>query len=158
MSPLNRKTSWWGYYLQIARDGSGIEIAGGVVSWVFICEFTKSWKTKMSEQKYNEVFEFIKSNLIPKIQFDESQNEILVLKSALDNATNDIEKLKLEFQEQTMTIDFIKAERESLIAEQKAFEVKFNEVSLKLKQKTYQYDSLLKMIAARLKLQTLWRL
>ena len=43
MSPLNRKTSWWGYYLQIARDGSGIEIAGGVVSWVFICEFTKSW-------------------------------------------------------------------------------------------------------------------
>ena len=48
----------------------------------------------MSEQKYTEVFEFIKSNLIPKIQLDESQNEILVLKSALENATNDLEKLK----------------------------------------------------------------
>ena len=101
-------------------------------------------KTKMSEQKYTEVFEFIKSNLIPKNQFDVSQNEILVLKSALENATNDIEKLKLEFQEQKMTIDIIKAERESLEAEKKAFEVKFNEVSLKLKQKTYQYDTLLK--------------
>ena len=98
----------------------------------------------MSEQKYNEVLEFIKSNLIPKNQFDESQNEILVLKSALENATNDLEKLKLEFQEQQMTIDIIKAERESLEAEKKAFEVKFNEVSLKLKQKTHQYDSLLK--------------
>ena len=42
MSPLNRKSSWWGYYLRIARDGSGIEIAGGTVSGVFICEFTKS--------------------------------------------------------------------------------------------------------------------
>ena len=98
----------------------------------------------MSEQKYTEVFDFIKLNLIPKIQFDESQNEILALKSALENATNDTEKLKLEFQEQKMTIDIIKAERESLEAEKKAFEVKFNEVSLKLKQKTYQYDLLFK--------------
>ena len=32
----------------------------------------------MSEQKYNEVFEFIKPNLVPKSEFGESQNEILV--------------------------------------------------------------------------------
>ena len=98
----------------------------------------------MSEQKYTEVFEFIKSTLIPKNEVDESKNEVSVLKSALENATKDLEKLKLKNEEQKLTIDIIKAENQSLESEKKHFEFKFNEVSLKLKQKTIQYDSLLK--------------
>ena len=98
----------------------------------------------MSDQKYNEVFEFIKSSLVPKNQFDESQSEILVLKSALENATNDLKKMKSDYDEQRLNIDIIQAEKESLAAEKKTLEVKFNEISLKLKKKTNQYDSLLK--------------
>ena len=98
----------------------------------------------MSEQRYTEVFEFIKSSLVPKNEVDESKNEVSVLKSALENATKDLEKLKLKNEEQKLTIDIIKAENQSLEFEKKHFEFKFNEVSLKLKQKTIQYDSLLK--------------
>ena len=98
----------------------------------------------MSEQKYTEVFEFIKSSLVPKNEFDDSKNEISVLKSALENATKDLEKMKLKNEEQKLTIDIIKAENQSLESEKKHFEFKFNEVTLKLKQKTIQYDSLLK--------------
>ena len=105
----------------------------------------------MIEQKYTEVFEFIKLNLIPKNQFDESQKEIFRLKSALDNATEKLNEMQLECEEQKDTIDIIQAEKDSLQAEKenleatkKTFEVKFNEVSLKLKQKTKQYDFLLK--------------
>ena len=97
----------------------------------------------MIDQKYNEVFEFIKSKLVPKNEFKESQSEILVLKSVLSNSTNDLKKMKLEFEEQKLTIDIIEAEKESLEAEKRTLEVKFNEISLKLKKKTYQYDSLL---------------
>ena len=105
----------------------------------------------MIEQKYTEVFEFIKLNLVPKNQFDESQKEIFRLKSALDNATEKLNEMQLECEEQKDTIDIIQAEKDSLQAEKenleatkKTFEVKFNEVSLKLKQKTKQYDFLLK--------------
>ena len=111
----------------------------------------ESNKLKMSEQKYAEVFEFIKSSLVPKNEVDDSKNEIpvlkktvSVLKSALENATKDIENLKLKNEEQKLTIDIIKAENQSLESEKKHFEFKFNEVTLKLKQKTIQYDSLLK--------------
>jgi len=105
----------------------------------------------MIEQKYTEVFEFIKLNLVPKNQFDESQKEIFRLKSALENATEKLNEMKLECEEQKDTIDIIQAEKDSLQAEKvnleatkKTFEVKLNEVCLKLKQKTKQYDSLLK--------------
>ena len=105
----------------------------------------------MIEQKYTEVFEFIKLNLVPKNQFDESQKEIFRLKSALDTATEKLNEMQLECEEQKDTIDIIQAEKDSLQAEKenleatkKTFEVKFNEVSLKLKQKTKQYDFLLK--------------
>ena len=105
----------------------------------------------MIEQKYTEVFEFIKSNLVPKNQFDESQKEIFRLKSALENATEKLNEMQLECEDQKDTIDIIQAEKDSLQAEKenleatkKTFEVKFNEVSLKLKQKTKQYDFLLK--------------
>ena len=56
----------------------------------------------MSEQKYTEVFEFIKSSLVPKNEFDDSKNEISVLKSALENATKDLEKMKLKNEEQKL--------------------------------------------------------
>ena len=92
----------------------------------------------MSEQKYNEVFEFIKSNLVPKGEF----GEILNLKSALEKATNDLKKVKMEFDEQKLAMDILQAEKESLEAEKKTFEVKFNEVSLKLQQKNNQYEFL----------------
>ena len=98
----------------------------------------------MSEQKYNEVFEFMRAKLIPKSQYDESQNNVLALTSSLENAKNELKKLQLKFDEQKLAIDIVHAEKESLQAEKKAVEFKYNEVSLKLKQKTYQYDSLLK--------------
>ena len=98
----------------------------------------------MIDQKYNEVFEFIKSSLVPKCQLDESKNEIMALKTALENATNDLRKTKSEFEEQKLAIDIIQAEKESLEVEKKTIQIKFNEISLKLKQKTQQYDSLLK--------------
>ena len=98
----------------------------------------------MIDQKYNEVFEFIKSSLVPKQQLDESQVEIMVLKTALENVNNELRKTKLEYADQTLAIDIFQAEKESIEAEKKTFQIKFNEVSLKLKQKTNQYDSLLK--------------
>ena len=88
----------------------------------------------MIDQKYNEVFEFIKSSLVPKQQLDESQVEIMVLKTALENVNNELRKTKLEYAEQTLAIDIFQAEKESLEAEKKTFQIKFNEVSLKLKQ------------------------
>ena len=100
-------------------------------------------ETKMTDQKYNEVFELIKSNLVPKNQYEELQNEILFLKSALESKTNDLKKMKSQYEEQKLAIDIIQAEKQSLEAEKKTFEFKFNEVFLKLKQKTNQYDSLL---------------
>ena len=77
-------------------------------------------------------------------EVDKSKNEISLLKLALENATNDLEKLKLENVEQKLTIDIVKAENKSLESEKEHFEFKLNEVSLKLKQKTIQYHSLLK--------------
>ena len=93
---------------------------------------------------YENVFESIKLNLVPVSIHEESKKEISRLKLELQNAKNDFNKLKLEYKEQKMTIDIIQAEKESLEAEKKTSEVKFQEVSLKLKQKTHQYNSLLK--------------
>ena len=90
----------------------------------------------MSESNYNEVFEAIKSNLVPKIQYEKSQLEVVNLKEI-------VRKLNANKSDQMNRIMILMAEKESLKAERKTFEVKVKEVSLKLKQKTYQYLSLL---------------
>ena len=90
----------------------------------------------MSESNYNEVFEAIKSNLVPKIQYEKSQLEVVNLKEI-------VRKLNANKSEQMNRIMILMAENESLKAEKKTFEVKVKEVSLKLKQKTYQHLSLL---------------
>ena len=100
----------------------------------------------MSENCYNEIFETIKSNLVPKALYEESKLEIERMKTLLQKA----EKKQEKFEEQKLRIDIIQAEKvsleaekEKLEAEKKTFELKFNEISLKLKLKTNQYDSLL---------------
>ena len=98
----------------------------------------------MSEQTYNKVFQLIQESLVPKSQLDEYQTKILHLESMVEKANTEVDKLKSEFSEQKLSLEITQAEKESLQAEKKAIEVKFNEVSLKLKQKTHQYDSLLK--------------
>ena len=95
----------------------------------------------MSESNYNEVFEAIKTHLIPKLQYEKSQLEVGHLKEKLINVVEELKKLKLKYEEQKLTIEILQAEKESLEAEKKTFEVKVKEVSLKLKQKTYQYES-----------------
>ena len=95
----------------------------------------------MSESNYNRVFEAIKTNLVPKIQLEESQLEVRYLKEELRNKVEELKNLKLKYDEQKLTIEILQAEKESLQAEKKTFEVKVKEISLKLKQKTYQYES-----------------
>ena len=95
----------------------------------------------MSETSYQKVFEVIQSSLVPKSQYDESQKEVASLKSELESVKNE---WKSKFEEQKLALDILQAEKESVKSEKKAFENKFKEVSLKLKQKTNQYDSLLK--------------
>ena len=98
----------------------------------------------MTEMAFEKVFEVIQSNLVPKSQYDKSQNEIAGMKSQLEKAKKALLKTKLDFAQQTLAIDILNAEKISLEAEKKTLEVKFNEVSLKLKQKNNQYESLLK--------------
>ena len=127
-----------------------------------INESRNDQESRMSEQAYNSVFEHIQGTLVPKTKLEEAQNKILHLESMLEKVTTDLEKEKSESCERKRTTEIIQAEKdslqaekeslqaekESLQAEKKAIEVKFNEVSLKLKQKTDQYDSLLKSKAA----------
>ena len=104
---------------------------------------------EMSEQTFNKVFQLIQECLVPKTQLEEYQNKILHLESMLQKANIEVEKLKSESIEQKLSLEITQAEKESLQAEKKAIEVKFNEVSLKLKQKTHQYDLLLKSQTGR---------
>ena len=97
----------------------------------------------MRENYYNEVFKLIKSTLVPNIEYEESKAEIGHLTSALENAKQNLREMESKYQEQKLYIEIIQAEKESLEAEKKTFEVKFNEVSLKLKLKNNQYNSLL---------------
>ena len=97
----------------------------------------------MSENYYNEIFETIKSNLVPKSVYEESRLEIGHLKSELENAKEELKKMKSKYEEEKLKNDIIQAEKECLEAEKKTFELKFNELSLKLKLKSNQYDSLL---------------
>ena len=97
----------------------------------------------MTENQYNEVFETIKSNLVPKVELVKSKLENDHLKSELENAKEELKKIKLKYEEEKLKNDIIQAEKESLESEKKTFELKFNELSLKLKLKSSQYDSLL---------------
>ena len=98
----------------------------------------------MSEQTYSKVFQLIQECLVPKTQLEEYQNKILHLESMLEKANIEVEKLKSESSEQKLSLEITQAEKESLQAVMKAAQVKFKEVCLKLKQKTQQYDSLLR--------------
>ena len=97
----------------------------------------------MSESCYNEIFETIKSNLVPKKQYEECQLEKTHLKSELEIAKEELKKMKLKYEEEKLKNDIIQAEKECLESEKKTLDLKFNEISLKLKLKTNQYDSLL---------------
>ena len=92
---------------------------------------------------YNAVFEEIKINLVPKVQYEASQREVAYLREERASVDEELKNMKLKYEEQKLTIKILQAEKESLKAEKKTFEVKVKEVSLKLKQKTYQHLSLL---------------
>ena len=68
----------------------------------------------MSEFTYKNIFESIKSNLVPKAIYEESKNEISRLKLELQNAKNDFINLNLEYDEQKMAMNIIRAEKQSL--------------------------------------------
>ena len=102
----------------------------------------------MFEPTYEKVFEAIRSSLVPKSQFDESQKEISILRSQLETAKNDAKKLKSEYDDQNLTIGILRAEKQTLENEKKTFESKFEEVSLKLTRKTHEYNSLLQTTQA----------
>ena len=97
----------------------------------------------MSESCYNEIFENIKSNLVPKAQYEESQLEIERLKSELENVKENLKRTESKYEKQQLRIGIIEAEKECLESEKKTFQLKSNELSLKLKLKTNQFDSLL---------------
>ena len=99
----------------------------------------------MSEPTYEKVFDSIRSSLVPKSQLIESQKEISILKSQLRTTKKHAKKLKSEYDSQKLTIEILRAGTQTLENEKKTFESKFKEVSLKLKQKTHEYDSLLQM-------------
>ena len=94
----------------------------------------------MSEPSYQKVFEVIQTSLVPKSQYDELQNEVASLKSKLESTKNE---WRSKFEEQKLAMDILQAENDSMESEKKTLENMFKEVSLKLKQKTNQYDSLL---------------
>ena len=96
----------------------------------------------MSEPTYEKGFQAIRSNLVPKSQFEEAQKEISILKLQLETAKKSAKKP--EYDDQKLKIDIVRAEKETLEYERKTLKKQFKEVSLKLKQKTQEYDSLLK--------------
>jgi len=83
----------------------------------------------MSELNFEKIFEELRNLQAIKKKYEESQSEI--------------EKLKVSAAEQKLKIDVLEAEKLSLEAEKKSNEVRLNEVNLKLKIKTAEYDSLL---------------
>ena len=97
----------------------------------------------MSESCYNKIFENIKSNLVPKVEYEEAQLEMERLKSELKNTKEDLKALGSKYEEQKLKIEIYQAEKECLESENKTLKLKSNELSLKLKLKTNQYDSLL---------------
>ena len=107
----------------------------------------------MSEPTYEEVFESIRSSFVPKRQYEQSQKEIRILKSQLQAAENNAKELKSEYMakctfsgNQKKRIKILRAGQEKLGNEKQTLERKLKEISLKLEQKTQEYDSLLKTI------------
>ena len=106
----------------------------------------------MSELNFEKVFnelKVIEANAVSREKYNQSQNEVKKLESLLIEANNrflqkaeELKKLKELHELQTLEIDVIKAEKQSLAAEKKTLEVRFDEISLKLKLKTHQYDML----------------
>ena len=106
----------------------------------------------MSELNFEKVFnelKVIEANAVSREKYNQSQNEVKKLESLLIEANNrflqkaeELKKLKEVHELQTLEIDVVKAEKQSLEAEKKTLQVRFDEVSLKLKFKTHQYDFL----------------
>ena len=106
----------------------------------------------MSELNFEKIFKelkIIEANSVSREKYDQLQNEVKRLESMLTEANNrfhqeakESKKLKMVNELQTMEIDVMKAEKQSVEAEKKTLEVRFDEVSLKLKLKTHQYDML----------------
>ena len=120
----------------------------------------------MSELNFVKVFNELKAieaNSVSREKYNQSQNEVKKLESLLVEANNrflqkteeliklkgiheqevkELKKLKMVDELKTMEIDVIKAEKQSLEAEKKTLEVRFDEVSLKLKLKNHQYEML----------------
>ena len=103
----------------------------------------------MSQSCYNKIFETIKANLVPKVQLEDSQNEIQTLWSMVEalqsdvkTAEEDVKRMKSKYEDEKLKIEIIQAEKECLQSKMKTLELKSNELSLKLKLKTKQYDAL----------------
>ena len=75
---------------------------------------------------------------------EEENAELQNVKNELKNWKSDCNALKDQWQSDALKIDVLQAGMKTLELEKKTFEVKFDEVSLKLKLKTHEYDSLLK--------------
>ena len=106
----------------------------------------------MSELNFENVFKelkIIEANSVSREKYDQLQNEVKRLESMLTEANNryqqeakEVKKFKMVNELQKMEIDVMKAEKQSHEAEKKTLEVRFDEVNLKLKLKTHQYDML----------------
>ena len=88
------------------------------------------------EKVFNEL-KVVQENAVSREKYEQSQNEVKKLESMLVEANRriqhgieDLKKLKLKHEMQTIEIDVIKAEKHSLEAEKKTLEVHYNEVSL----------------------------
>ena len=106
----------------------------------------------MSELNFEKVFKelkIIEANSVSREKYNQLKNEVEKLESMLTEANNrfqqeaqELRKLKITNELQTMEIDVMRAEKQSFEAEKKTLEVRFEEVNLKLKLKTHQYDML----------------
>ena len=87
--------------------------------------------------------EYGNRKLSDTLKIDRLEVELKTLQaenSELRNVKNELTKLKSEI---ALKIDVLEAGMKTLEAEKRRFELKFDEVSLKLKLKTHEYDSLL---------------
>ena len=71
---------------------------------------------------YENVFETIKSNLVPTSAYVKSNNEIFQLKLRLQNAKSDLKKMKQKNEDQKKAIDLFQAEKKSLEADKRILE------------------------------------
>ena len=83
----------------------------------------------MSEPTYEKVFESIRSSLVPKSQYEESQKEVKILKLQLEAAENDAKEWRSEYQakcifirNQKLRIKILRAGQEKLENQRKTLE------------------------------------